>query len=65
MAHTGSILPDLISISRDCGYTRELADILSIKLDAKEIDLLHRWVQVTQQEQSIDKNHAVKKARGW
>jgi hypothetical protein len=54
MANARSILPELIRVSRNCGLTNELHSILSEKLTDHDFDVLHRWLQIVEQEKYIE-----------
>jgi hypothetical protein len=51
-----NILPELVSISRNCRLTNQLEVILSDKLDDSDLEILHRWLQIVQEEKTISKN---------
>ena len=54
MANARSILPELIRASRNCGLTNELHSILSEKLTDHDFDVLHRWLQIVEQERNME-----------
>lgn len=45
-----TLLPKLIRVSRNCGFTNELNTILGEKLSDYEISVLERWLDIVQQE---------------
>lgn len=51
-----NILPEMISISRNCGFTTQLHQILSEKLSDYEIEILHRWLQIVEEERKLKIN---------
>lgn len=44
----------LVSVSRDCGYTRQLHQILNNKLTNEELDVFAQWLNIVKEE--TDKN---------
>ena len=63
MANKRSILPEMISVSRNCGFTTELHKILSEKLSDYDFEVFHRWLQIVEQENKLDVSREVKKFR--
>ena len=57
--------PLLISVSRDCGWTRQLHPILNERLTDADIIIFNEWLRVAENQQRIDERHAEKKGRGW
>jgi hypothetical protein len=53
MANARTILPEMVSVSRICPLTRELHQILSEKLEGYDFEVLHRWLQIVEQENKI------------
>lgn len=49
-----SILPEMCSVSRNCGLTSELHEILSEKLSDYDFQILHRWLQIVEQEKNME-----------
>lgn len=48
-----NILPELISVSRNCGATAQLNKIIEEKFNDADIELLHRWLQIVSDEKQI------------
>ena len=51
-------LPEMIKVSRNCGFTSELHTILAAKLTDYELDVFHRWLQIVEEEKQTDVNRA-------
>ena len=63
MANSRSILPEMISVSRNCGLTMDIHKILSEKLSDGDFETLHRWLQIVEQERQININREKRKFR--
>jgi len=63
MANQRTILPEMISVSRNCGFTLQLHKIFEEKLEDSDFEILHRWLQIIEDEKSLDINREVKKFR--
>jgi len=61
MANKRSILPEMISVSINCGFTTQLHTILSEKLTEYDIEILHRWLQIVEDEKKIEINREKRK----
>lgn len=57
------ILPELISVSRNCGFTLQLEKILSEKLSDSDLEVLHRWLQIVKEERDLEINREKRKYR--
>lgn len=53
MANSRTILPEMVSVSRNCQLTNELHQILSSKLEGYDFEVLHRWLQIVEQERDM------------
>jgi len=60
-----NILSEMINVSRDCGFTRELHKIITNNLTEYEIDVMHRWLQIINSEKRIDINIAKHTSRKY
>jgi len=63
MANKRTILPEMISVSRNCQYTIQLHRILSEKLEDSDFEIFHRWLQIVEDEKKLNINSEVKKFR--
>lgn len=63
MANARSVLPEMIRASRNCGLTNELHQILSEKLTDHDFDVLHRWLQIVEQERNMEVSREKRKFR--
>lgn len=45
-----NILPDLVKVSRNCGYTQDLSKIIESKFDEKELHILIAWLHIVEEE---------------
>ena len=63
MANSRTILPEIISVSRNCGFTTQLHQILSEKLTDADFEVLHRWLQIVEQERNLEVSRAKNKFR--
>jgi hypothetical protein len=63
MANQRSILPEMISVSRNCGFTLQLHKIFEEKLEDADFEILHRWLQIVEQENKLEVSREVKKFR--
>ena len=52
------ILPTMISVSRDCRRTRQVAKAVTEKLTPEEMEAFYRWLQVIEQDQRVKINQA-------
>lgn len=59
------ILPMLVQVAHDCGYTRNLSAILEEKLDDREKEILYRWLQMAEQDKRQAEQNAKRDARGF
>lgn len=48
------IYPELIRVSRHCRLTEELNQIFKEKLSDADFEVLHRWLQVVEQERNME-----------
>ena len=51
MENIRNILPEMVSVSRNCRLTNELYQILIEKLSDEDLATLHRWLQIVEEEQ--------------
>ena len=58
-----NILPQMVDISRDCGHTQHLHNILKTKLSETDMHTLIAWIGVVKEERAIAINDASKKLR--
>lgn len=54
----GTIRTKLASVSRDCGFTIQLAGILNEKLSQEDLNILDRWLQIVEDEKRTEVNRA-------
>lgn len=54
MANSRTILPEMISASRNCGVTQQLHQILTEKLSDADFEILHRWLQIVEEETRLE-----------
>ena len=54
MANSKTILPEMISVSRNCGFTQQLHQILTEKLSDADFEILHRWLQIVEEETRLE-----------
>ena len=59
------ILPKMISVSRNCGITNQLNQIFEEKLSDKDLELLHRWLQIVEEETRLEVNREKRKFRPY
>ena len=45
-----NILPDLVKVSRNCGLTVQMEQILKEKLSDVEMEIFLRWLQIVNEE---------------
>ena len=57
------IYSDMIQVSRNCGFTNQLHQIFSEKLDEKDFEILHRWLQIVEEETKLEVNREKRKFR--
>jgi len=57
------ILPKMISVSRNCGFTNQLNQIFEEKLSDQDLEILHRWLQIVEEERNIEINREKRKFR--
>jgi hypothetical protein len=57
MPHNNT-LPEMIKVSRNCGFTSELHTIIAAKFTDYEMDVFHRWLQIVESEKQLDTNRA-------
>ena len=60
-----NLLPEMISVSRNCGFTLELHKILTEKLADSELEVLHRWLQIIEEERDMEIKSAKRHIRGF
>ena len=60
-----NVLPKMISVSRNCGFTTQLNTIFNEKLDNTDLEVLSRWLQIVEDETRMKVNKAKKDGRGW
>jgi hypothetical protein len=60
-----NMLPELISVSRNCGFTNELNKILKEKLSDYDFEVLHRWLQIVAEEKTLEVNREKRKFRPY
>lgn len=65
MANKRSILPEMISVSRNCVFTNQLHSIFAEKLDDADFEILHRWLQIVEDEKRLEVNRGMKKFRNF
>ena len=65
MANSRTILPEMISVSRNCGFTLQLHKIFEEKLEDADFEILHRWLQIVEDEKKIEVNRGMKKFRNF
>ena len=65
MSNSRSILPELISVSRNCRLTNDLHSILSKKLDDADFETLHRWLQIVEEEKINNSNNKLRNFRNF
>ena len=65
MANKRSILPEMISVSRNCGFTLQLHKIFEEKLEDADFEILHRWLQIVEDEKRLEASRVVKKFRNF
>lgn len=58
-----NVLPKMISVSRNCGFTLQLHTILSEKLSDHEFEILRRWLQIVEDEKISEINREKRKFR--
>ena len=61
MANQRSILPEMISVSRNCVFTNQLHKIFEEKLEDADFEILHRWLQIVAEENKLDVSRGIKK----
>lgn len=57
------ILPKMISVSRNCGFTQQLHTIFEEKLSNEDFEILNRWLQIVDDETTIKINSEKRKFR--
>lgn len=60
-----NILPKMISVSRNCGFTNQLNQIFEEKLSDKDLEILHRWLQIVEEETRLEVNREKRKFRPY
>lgn len=60
-----NMLPELISVSRNCGFTNELNNILKEKLSDYDFEVLHRWLQIVEEEKRLEISREKRKFRPY
>jgi hypothetical protein len=65
MANSRTILPEMISVSRDCVFTQQLHQIFTEKLSDTDFEILHRWLQIVKEETSLEVNREKRNFRGF
>ena len=51
-------LPEMIKVSRNCGFTSELHTIIAAKFTEYELDVFHRWLQIVESEKQLADSRA-------
>ena len=57
------ILPKMVSVSRNCGITTQLNKIFEEKLSKQDLDILHRWLMIVEEETNLDVSREKRKIR--
>jgi hypothetical protein len=52
-----NILPQMIKVTRNCGFTLQLHKIFEEKLSNEDIEILNRWLQIVNDETTIKVNN--------
>jgi len=65
MANKRTILPEMISVSRNCGFTIQLHKIFEEKLEDADFEILHRWLQIVEDEKRLEARREMKKFRNF
>ena len=55
------ILPKMIIVSRNCGFTLQLHKIFEEKLSNEDFQFLNRWLQIVKEETTIKINNEKRK----
>lgn len=55
------ILPKMITVSRNCGFTLQLHKIFENKLSNEDFEILNRWLQIVNEETTIKINNEKRK----
>jgi hypothetical protein len=55
------ILPKMIIVSRNCGFTLQLHKIFEEKLSNEDFQILNRWLQIVNEETTIKINNEKRK----
>lgn len=63
MGHYREILPQMVSVSRNCRLTNELAIAIAEKLSPEEFVKFKEWMKIIDSEQSMKTNNTIKKFR--
>ena len=53
-----NLLPQLVSVSRNCGFTLQVNRILNEKLTEEEFEIFNRWLQICEEEKRIAVNQS-------
>lgn len=56
-----TILPKMITVSRNCGFTLQLHKIFEEKLSNDDFEILNRWLQIVNDETIIKINKEKRK----
>jgi len=56
MGHYREILPQMVSVSRNCQLTNEVAISIAEKLSPEEFHKFKSWLKIIEQEQVMQKN---------
>lgn len=57
------ILPKMVSVSRNCGFTTQLNKIFEEKLSEQDLEILFRWLQIVEDETKNEVNREKRKFR--
>lgn len=57
MGHYREILPKMVSVSRNCRLTNELAIAIAEKLSPEEFHKFQEWMKIIEQESQIKSNN--------
>lgn len=60
-----NVLPEMIGVSRNCGFTLQLNNIIKEKLSEEDLEVFKRWLKIVEEENQIAVNLAKKMVRGF
>ena len=49
---------ELMKVSRNCGFTQELSNIIKEKFSEQDLNVLERWLRIVKEEKETAVNHA-------